>query len=528
LEDAVTAKIAPRERRTTALVAALVFALFVFATLQFHDAAAIASKELGLSAWTDSPATASRFKALIDDIVHTNAVAGWLANRMDASRLESTESPTQRQKVWEFAKNVAEGLADDAPKARLVSRWALEMRKPERLSLAQPAVQELFRNARSSDNAPSTVKTLDTLVQVYQAALVAAAGPWVADELPSGAVVGILRASDIDIKQRAASTSPAPKRKGAAHAQPTAKEDVTPLVVADFHGSIVKFFETDHVKAQIRVASRQDLTVNSAQPSLVRAIERDYAGRWMWAIAAAIFATAAAAAVLGGIWRTYNLVGPGKRLWPVVAYLVALIVGIGAGLFNVRPMPPFLTDPLTQFNTFYQLGIQTSASVLKGLTVAAVCALIVASWCSFLFRTTSDDHLEQQLATLRWSFHAATFVLVAGVLHVYAFYQWPSSFMSEDAAAAIQSGAKVFALALGAVFSTLLLLMYVPGAKVLVREARARQAAADQAGSTRIEDMLRENGFDTAPVQQVVRFAQLFAPLLIAPIGAEIVGLLGP
>jgi hypothetical protein len=99
----------------------------------------------------------------------------------------------------------------------------------------------------------------------------------------------------------------------------------------------------------------------------------------------------------------------------------------------------------------------------------------------------------------------------------------------------------VFSLALGAVFSTLLLLIYIPGASVLVGEARARQAEAratktkregtksggGEQRSERIEKMLEEHGFDAAPMQQIVRFAQLFAPLLIAPLGAEIVSLLG-
>ena len=157
------------------------------------------------------------------------------------------------------------------------------------------------------------------------------------------------------------------------------------------------------------------------------------------------------------------------------------------------------------------------------------------------FRTKDDNQLDQQLALLRWSFHTATFVLVAGVLYVYAFYQWPSSFLGEDAAGALQSGARVFSLALGAVFSTLLLLIYIPGASVLVGEARARQAEAratktksegaksggGEKRAERIEKMLEEHGFDAAPMQQIVRFAQLFAPLLIAPLGAEIVSLLG-
>lgn len=99
--------------------------------------------------------------------------------------------------------------------------------------------------------------------------------------------------------------------------------------------------------------------------------------------------------------------------------------------------------------------------------------------------------------------------------------------MSEEAAEGLRSGARVFALALGAAFSTLLLLIYVPGAKVLVEEARARQSSGDEARATRIETMWKEFGFDASPSQQIIRFAQLFAPLLIAPLGAEIVGLIG-
>ena len=79
----------------------------------------------------------------------------------------------------------------------------------------------------------------------------------------------------------------------------------------------------------------------------------------------------------------------------------------------------------------------------------------------------------------------------------------------------------------GATFSTLLLLIYVPGASVLKSEARARQSKQDTERTERIEEMLKRHGFGPSPMQQVVRFAQLFTPQLIAPLGAEIVGLFG-
>jgi hypothetical protein len=74
---------------------------------------------------------------------------------------------------------------------------------------------------------------------------------------------------------------------------------------------------------------------------------------------------------------------------------------------------------------------------------------------------------------------------------------------------------------------------------VLVREANHRKRDAAnrlrRAGATpddaddnpveRIDAMLKQHGFDGPVTQQIARFAQLFAPLLIAPL-AEIVGLL--
>jgi hypothetical protein len=130
-------------------------------------------------------------------------------------------------------------------------------------------------------------------------------------------------------------------------------------------------------------------------------------------------------------------------------------------------------------------------------------------------------------------------VLVAGVLESYALFQWPSAFLPEAGAALVQNGAKTSAMALGAVFSTLLLLIYVPGAKVLLEEADARKREAEAAASEasradpagqktdhtekpeeriqKIDEMLKLHGFDGTVTQHITRFAQLLAPLLIAP-----------
>lgn len=158
-------------------------------------------------------------------------------------------------------------------------------------------------------------------------------------------------------------------------------------------------------------------------------------------------------------------------------------------------------------------------------TAVSVAALLVSSWGSFLVETTDDRRLEAQLSTLRWSFLTGALVMVAGVLHLLAFLQWPSASMAEPAAATVKEGAQWSALTLGAAFSILLLLIYLPGARVLVEEARARKAGAEPERAAAIDAMLVRLGFDQSATQQIVRFATAFAPLLIAPLGAGLIGL---
>jgi hypothetical protein len=527
-------------RRFTAGVAALVFALFALVTLWLHDAAGIGTGELGLSVWTASGPTESRVTPVVNAVLHKNAIAGWLANGIDPSRVETDDASNASPKIWNAALDLAEALSDDDARARLASTWTQEMQTPDRLAKLHELTNAYFVAIRKSPKATQSAnKALDGLVEMYDSALGTVGAAWVADELPPAAILGMLQANDLAIR-----VSPAPAKKNARHGgrgtAPPAKP-TTATFVTELQRSAAAYLASRGVRDRVRVSWQQDLSFGSAQKPLTTATDRDYAGRWMWTIAAAIFITAAISAVLGAVWRLYTFTHPGERILPLIACLLFVVIGAAAGWMNLRPVPAFLTEPLGQFNDFYKVQVQWTSALLKSVALAAICALLVSSWSSFLFRTKDDNHLSQQLALLRWSFHTATFVLVAGVLHVYAFYQWPSSFLGEDAAMALQSGARVFSLALGAVFSTLLLLIYIPGASVLVGEARARQVEAragtpkekggnPAGGGTRaeqIEKMLEEHGFDAAPMQQIVRFAQLFAPLLIAPLGAEIVSLLG-
>jgi hypothetical protein len=541
--ESEAAKVSPYERRGTAAVAAAVFVLFVAAVYGFHRIAGVNSEDLGVSRWNDAAPIEARLKAITDTVLYTHGLAGWLARETDTSVLEAADAD-EPTKTWEAFKAIAEALTDDDARARLVARWTLAVRSEETTSAVRAAVSGYRRSVRKAEAGDAEQARIasghvQSVVDRYAKGLASVADDWVRSELPQPAIEGLLKEQNAAFK-KPAPPAPARPKKTQARTQAVTKaggspppaasdadKDAATTFVVSLQTGARRFLTRPETDQQIRELSRRDLNVASAQEPLVKAIENDFSGRWSWTIAAAIFLTAAISAVLGGGWRVYGLAGAGKRMLPIFAYASAVVGGFALGRSGLGEMPAFLADTFDAFNRSYGLAIRETASAMHGVTAAAIGALIVAAWTSFLFKTDSDDYLEDQLALLRWSFHAATFVLVAGVLHTYAFYQWPSSFMGEAGSSAIQGGARIASLALGAVFSTLLLLIYVPGASVLKAEARARQPKDDPARTERIEEMLKRTGFDESPMQQIVRFAQLFAPLLIAPLGAEIVGLFG-
>jgi hypothetical protein len=88
----------------------------------------------------------------------------------------------------------------------------------------------------------------------------------------------------------------------------------------------------------------------------------------------------------------------------------------------------------------------------------------------------------------------------------------------------VASGAQSAAVAVGIAVSTLLLLIYVPAAQALTGVAKARQAAGIDAEEAEIDRILTDTGFDESPVKQVLTFAQMLSPLLVAPLA----GVIGP
>jgi hypothetical protein len=497
----------------TAGVAIAGFAVFVAAVAGFRSVSRPDAVDLGISAWLERPATESRLKPIVDGLLKQSGLGSAMAQAVAPAWLKAADSP----KIWEAMNGAAEVLVDTESKARLTAVWADTLRR----DAAYAAGLRELRAYRTSPDSKATV--IETISQEYARALVAAEASWLASELPAPVIDGLLLKNSLDIQAVKATKTQAARTRAE-----RLDEFARGIRTAALNG-----IQPTTVDAALRRAIGADLDLWSAQEAVVKAIDGDFSARWMWTLTAAIFLTLAVSAIAGSAWRTWQLSAPGARAWPIVCYLVAVSAGLAYGLTMRARLPDFLARPVNSFASLYGIHFDTTMLLINTITATAVTTLFVTAWTSFLITSRddqSDEHLETRLATLRWTFHTATIVLVAAVLHLFAFLQWPSAFLPEASAAVVQSGAKVAALALGAVFSTILLLIYLPASSVLIGEARARKEAnaSDTDRVARLDRMLEQNGFSGPQTQQVLRFVQLFAPLLIAPLGEQIVTFLGP
>jgi hypothetical protein len=480
-------------RSISGIAAILVGCLFAVSVLGFRALARVDAPDLGLSVWAERPATEARITSVLATVLDADPVAAWLGEHVVTRQMVATDSaPPQR---WNAIVAIAEAVTSEKARNRLAGRWADRLVTDE--DFVRGSVSCHFAALRSPP--PGGVDIASLLANHHEQALNTEVRPWLATELSNSKLESILLSNHLHVE---AVSSYAPQ----------------------LHDAIAGYLPHARVGSELRDGIARDLHHYSAQTAIVRAAERDFSGRWIWAVLAAVFLTAGMSAIAGG-WLRIRALGATHAGVLAALYCAAVITGALVGWFLSDLGPLYLHQSLQRFSALYNVGLAQARAFLNALALASIAALFVIAWSPFLVATRGDDHLDLQLGTLRWTFHTSTFVLVVSVLQAYALWQWPAAFMADASASLVQNTARMTAIAIGAAFSALLLLIYVPAARVLVEEARARQSPAEPQRTERIERMLARHGFDTSVTQQVVRFVQLFAPLLIAPL-AELVGIL--
>ena len=501
----VLGTIVSQRRIVTGGVALVVFFLFVASVIWLHGVADVDSPLLGMSTFAEKAATDDRLKRALDTALQQDSLAAALADDANVV-MRISKKDDNFVNAWKGLEAIATALTADESKQLLARHWAA------RLFADRKGIDEL---ARIGIDAPIADGRGDALTASYMAALSADAGSWLSAVMPASRVEALL-------------------------AEGYARSDVLPALVTRLHERTTHFLIDGAARRQVHRAVSDDLDPLFAQATIAAAVQKDFSARLMWVISAALFLTFAVSAAAGAVPRLLALVEVRHRRGVLALLAVAVAIAAALGQRMLSSVgPAFLSRPVREIGLAHGIELERAVMLLNVLAAVAIVALLVTAWASFLITTRDSTHLDLQLATLRWVLHTATLVLVCGVFETYALVHWPAAIMADPAAGLVESGAQVASLGIGLALSTVLLLIYVPGAIALTEEARVRQAAAAAAAAAataradsaaaaaadadkqKIADSLTRNGFDTSATKLVTTFAQLLLPLLItAPISS--------
>jgi hypothetical protein len=503
-------------RLRTGAAALVIFALFAVAVTAFHAVARPYSPSVGMSAWTDPDTTFDRLERVLGTVLQRAPLANTLANDGAIVGAMSAADDAKLAKRWTVLDNIAEALTTDDARQRLARRWAdklLLRDEPEPAPRAttdprgapvadpQSTIRQLVRAAAQSSGNDRAAK-VKAIAAIYQQALKDVVQPWVESE------VGLRRVEFV-------------------LAEPELTVAVNPIqtLLKPLYARVTTAVASGQVERTLRTAIADDLDPQLAPERLATAIHSDFSARWTWIITASLLLTLAVSAIIGSFLHFLPLIAEEqRRLSALGLAAVTLVVGLLSAFGLPTASPPFLSDAVRQLDVFPHLSIAIVA--LNAIASGAVAALFVTAWTSFLIDTVDTPHLQRQLTAVRWVFHTATIVMVAGVFQTYAVISWPSASMTPVASKMIAGGAQAAAVAIGIAVSTLLLLIYLPAAQALTGVAKARHDAGDEPQKASINKILEDTGFNESPAKQVLTFAQLLSPLLVAPV-ASLVGLIG-
>jgi hypothetical protein len=231
------------------------------------------------------------------------------------------------------------------------------------------------------------------------------------------------------------------------------------------------------------------------------AASKDFAARIMWVASATIFSTIALASIGCALYWSWRIAVP---KWVLGVFIAT--VAIGGGFFAADQLgftlaPALLYAPFTKYENLYRLHLGQATTSLNALAAAATVALIGAAWSGFTKPPTDAITLRRQFQTLQWSMNLATALLVIGVVEVFAISRWASVFSLTDAGRkASDEAALAAASAVGLVFSTVLLLLYIPGVSGMKSEGH-ELVTNNKITQAELDAILNETGVNNSGCQ---------------------------
>lgn len=282
---------------------------------------------------------------------------------------------------------------------------------------------------------------------------------------------------------------------------------VVPGATGTLDGLVTRSLDLPTLRAALAARIASNVSLPTLPKTEVELASRDLAARLVWGITAVLFFGLWVAAMSICAWQIWTLIPRGHIVLPVTLGL-ALVTAVAT--FNLDAFRPdhfeLLGPILAGLEAERGTQIIQTARVLSGLAVAALVVLLVAS--TAVTWVEAPDLLESQLEGLRTLFNAGAALLVAGALEIAAVYSWVEVAFDPTLGAdrPLNTAALLAAAFAGTLFSTILMVVYLPTVTVL----------RDRAKGTAAESAVAQQGLSDSFGHQLMRLLQALAPLLAA------------
>lgn len=281
------------------------------------------------------------------------------------------------------------------------------------------------------------------------------------------------------------------------------------------------------------------LTHQNSESQDLRVLE-EARGRYAWLAMAMLSLVAFVYGTIAGcqiIWHSHF-----RGRLPLIISIGTAMMGIGIlGLMYQVQFDGAMYRLIFGFTfaTFSHSGIfdpQFLSSVKVILltlnTLAVVVPAIIVLAASSALATPNDDWqptletVSTQMHQLRNTLNIGSIALVAGILHMHAWLQWPTALMQD---ASLKSAVSGTALAItvfwGTSFTLMLMATYGPAATKL--SAQARHTLKQEQGKGTIQDpqsWLKNHDLSITLGEQLPQIGIMLAPVLAGPLGSLVMG----
>jgi hypothetical protein len=166
------------------------------------------------------------------------------------------------------------------------------------------------------------------------------------------------------------------------------------------------------------------------------------------------------------------------------------------------------------------------------MMLVVVVLLMCAAWATLSAKVEAGDtpglHLRNQTRYINAALFAGAIMLVAGVVHAGAIHRLPVVLLAESDRSDWNELVEGLSASTGAVWTFILVGIYLPTLAVLHIRARALAfEAVDEKTPEKIEQWLANHGLDFHLSQSLAQTGALLSPFLIGGPASQLLGILG-